>query len=531
MPGRVVAVGATRLDRGVSAPRRSDVDDVAGPRAGFAGSAERSGVTRFLVPLCLGVVLARATYALQPLRNDEGGYLLVARRWHAGGEFLYGDYFVDRPPLLMMIFRVAALVDWDGAIRALAIPFAVAFVVAAWHAGTSLAGRPGGRWAASAGAAVMCCPLLAADQADGELFGAALVMPSLALGLAAWRSPARQAWLAGGAGAFAAAATLVKQNLLEGALFLAVLVVVGAVARRRTGWRELCVAAAAFGGALVPAGVAALLLVAGGADLGAVWHDLAEFRRAAVEVIWSNRPRATIDRAVMLVVLGTATGLLGIVGTWCAAARPALRRASPEHWAVTGVLLFGVAAIVAGGSYWPSYLLQLGPGAVLAVAMMAPAPSRGGRWMRSMARTLVGAAVVGTLVAVVAYALTPRLWFQQRTGEWLAASASAGDTAIVAYGSPSVLEAADLPSPYPYLWSVPMRTLDADQQRLRATLRGARAPTWVVEVNGFNSWGIDAGSRLRRLVTERYRVVAQVCDSRVWLREDVSRPLAPLPRC
>ncbi|MFH5823409.1 hypothetical protein [Georgenia sp. AZ-5] len=470
---------------------------------------------------------------LQPLRNDEAGYLLVARQWHAGGEFLYGDYFVDRPPLLMAIFRLAALTQWDAAIRVFAIPFTLLFVLAAWHAGTLLAGRSGGRWAASAGAAVMCCPMMAADHADGELFGAALVMASLALGLAAWRSgpTRRQPWLAGWAGALAAAAPLVKQNLLEGVLFLTLLVVVAAVARRRVGRRELRVATAAVLGALVPTGVAGLLVVAAGVDPGALWHDLAGFRRAALEVIWSNRPRATIDRAVMLVAVGVVTGLLGIVGTWCAAARPALRRASPEHWAVTGLLLFGLAAIAAGGSYWPSYLLQLGPAAVLAVAMVAPSPSRGGRWMRTTARMLVGAAVLGTLVAVVAYAVVPRLWFQQRTGEWLAASASPGDTAFVAYGSPSVLEAADLASPYPYLWSLPMRTLDPDQERLRATLRGPQAPAWIVEINGFNSWGIDAGSRLRDLVTERYRVVADVCASPVWLREDLTRRLAPPPRC
>src|SRR5918997_4617324 len=112
--------------------------------------------TRFLVLLCLGVVLVRATYVQRPLRNDEGGYLLVARHWHTGGEFLYGDYFVDRPPLLMLIFRVAALSEWDQAIRVLAIPFALVFVLAGWRAGTLLGGAAGGRWAAVVAAGIMC---------------------------------------------------------------------------------------------------------------------------------------------------------------------------------------------------------------------------------------------------------------------------------------------------------------------------------------------------------------------------------------
>src|SRR5687768_10070160 len=108
----------------------------------------RASTRRFLGLLCLVVVLVRATYVPRPLRNDEGGYLLIARNWHTGGEFLYGDYFVDRPPLLLLLFRLAAVTEWDQAIRVLAIPFALLFVLAGWRVGTLLAYAAGGRWAA-----------------------------------------------------------------------------------------------------------------------------------------------------------------------------------------------------------------------------------------------------------------------------------------------------------------------------------------------------------------------------------------------
>ncbi len=222
---------------------------------------DRTATRRFLVLLCLCVVLARATYVPRPLRNDEGGYLLVARHWHGGGEFLYGDYFVDRPPLLMLIFRVASVMEWDQAVRVLAIPFVLVFVLAGWRAGVLLTGPTGGRWSALVAAGVMCSPGLAADQADGELFGAAFVMSAIALALSAWHadSPSRRLWWAGGAGALAAAAPLVKQNLLEGLLFLVVLLAVAsrhpdAALRRRVG----AVAAPALAGALV---VCALFLL------------------------------------------------------------------------------------------------------------------------------------------------------------------------------------------------------------------------------------------------------------------------------
>jgi hypothetical protein len=93
------------------------------------------------------------------------------------------------------------------------------------------------------------------------------------------------------------------------------------------------------------------------------------------------------------------------------------------------------------------------------------------------------------------------------------------------------LEYADLGSPYPHLWSLPMRTLDPDQAVLERTLRGPHAPEWLVEVNDWNSWDIDVDGRLREEVERRYRVVAEVCGSPVWLRADVTRELAVPPRC
>src|SRR3712207_5644392 len=128
-----------RLNVGVQVLSPAHVE----PAAGVRDSSRR-----FLVLLCLAVVVVRATFVARPLRNDEGGYLLIARQWHTGGEFLYGDYFVDRPPLLMLLFEVAALPGWDQFIRVLAIPFVVLFVVAGWQAGRLLGGPSGGRWAA-----------------------------------------------------------------------------------------------------------------------------------------------------------------------------------------------------------------------------------------------------------------------------------------------------------------------------------------------------------------------------------------------
>ena len=199
------------------------------------------------------MVLARLVYVLQPLRTDEGGYLLVARQWHSSGEFIYGDYHVDRPPLLMLIYRVAALSDWDPLIRVVAVPFALIFVVAAWRAGELLGGALGARWSAVVAAGLMCSPAMASDQADGELFAASLVMAAVALGLTAWRSasdPGRAHRLAAAAGLFAGAAPLVKQNFVEGLVFLAILLAAAAWQHRRVGPREVVVGLGAMGAAV-----------------------------------------------------------------------------------------------------------------------------------------------------------------------------------------------------------------------------------------------------------------------------------------
>ncbi|MFD2091992.1 hypothetical protein [Blastococcus deserti] len=493
----------------------------------------RSTSWRFLVLLCGFVVLVRATYVPRPLRNDEGGYLLIARQWHTGGEFMYGDYFVDRPPLLMLIYKVASLTEWDQAIRVLAIPFVLVSVLAGWRAGTLLAGPAGGRWAAVVAAGIMCSPGLAAEQADGELFGAALVMAALALGLSAWHADSRRSQLrwAAAAGVVAAAAPLIKQSLLEGLLLLAGLVVLGYRSHGAARRRAVGLGAASLLGALIPCALLVLWLAAAQIPPGDAWHDLVASRGVAFDAIWSTSPDDSLRRAGQLLVLGTVTGLLPVVVTWLLTARRSPGRTSVGARLITPLLVFGIVGIASGGAYWPPYLLQLAPAAVLAAGAMAPSLTVPGAWMRGFSRMVAGAAIVGALASGVVHATVPSVWSSQRIGEWLAGSKAAGDTGFVVYGLPSVLEAADMPSPYPHVWSAAMRTLDPEQHRLRATLAGPAAPAWIVQINGFDAWGIDDGSKLRDLVSRRYRVVAEICGYRVWLRQDVTREPAAPPRC
>ena len=501
---------------------------------GAGATAPRTVRLRTVVLLaCAAVVLARLVYAWQPLHADEGGYLLAARSWRTGGEFLYGDYHVDRPPLLLALFRLAAVSEWDGAIRILSIPFVLAAVVAAARAGYLAAGDAGARWSTVVAAALFSSPAVAADLSDADLFAAVFVMVSVALTLEAWGRPlaATQLWLALAAGAAGAAASLVKQSFLDGLVFVAVLVTADAVRRRQLSRCCRLVAVGAGVGALLPYLAVAAWTWSAGVDASGMWTELVAFRRDAFAVIWEGSTQAPVVRGLRLVLLTVVSAMAPIGWTWVSACRGRASPLSPEECAVTAGLTYGVIAIVAGGSYWVHYLLQLVAMLALAAGIVAASGCPAAATMRRWSKVAAGAAVVAAGVTTTVYATVPSVWYQQRIGEWLGRSSVPGDTAFVAYGAPSILEAADLGSPYPYLWSLPMRTLDPRQDRLRATLAGPEAPTWLVQVNAFDSWGIDERGRLRRLVEARYDVAATVCGQDVWLRSGLSRDQAPLPRC
>ncbi len=480
------------------------------------------------------VVLARLVHAGLPLRPDEGGYLLIARHWAPGsGEFLYGDYHVDRPPLLMLFFRWAALWDSDAAIRLIAVPVVVAAVLAVAASGRLIGGHVAAVWSGVVAGALLCSPALASDQADGELFAVAFVAGSVLLALRAGRATATRSALAWtfGAGVLAASATLVKQNFVDGIVFLGVLVLARSARDRQAAPSTAATCIVALAGLATTYVLALVWLSSAGADLSQIASELAGFRGAALEAILGSSLHAPARRAVTLVVLATVSAMLPIAWVWVRWLRHRRGGPDPEQWALVALLGCGVLGVLLGGSYWPHYLQQLVPGIALGAGVVIAEGGRAARRMRVLARASVASAAVATAGTVAVYALVPSVSSPQQVGTWLAHSSHGGDTAVVTYGHPQILEQADLASPYPYLWSLQMRTLDERQQRLRQTLRGPDAPTWVVQVTTLDAWDIDRDGALRRLLADRYRHVADVCGYPVLLRVGVDRDLAEVPSC
>ena len=110
-----------------------------------------------------------------------------------------------------------------------------------------------------------------------------------------------------------------------------------------------------------------------------------------------------------------------------------------------------------------------------------------------------------------------------QTAAWLRDRAAPGDTGAVVFGGADVLLDTGVAPAYPYLWSLPVRTLDPDLVRLRRALRAGSAATWVVRTLPVDTWELDEDARVRLVLARDYRLVATVCGN------DVLRRTAPLP--
>lgn len=269
---------------------------------------------------------------------------------------------------------------------------------------------------------------------------------------------------------------------------------------------------AGLAGAAVPVLVTVAWARGEGVRLGELWYAAYGFRTDAAHVIADGVSAAPERRALLLLVIAVATMLAPVLAGLVAHV-PELWADDPPLVAATlAVVAFDLAALVLGGSYWQDYLLPLVPGAVLGAALLAGRDSPDGRRMR----VLIVAAAASAAAAMAFWLVrnvTGRQEFDEvHTGDALAEAAEPGDTLVVFGGRADLQDASGLPSPYPYLWSLPMRTRDPGYADLRALLAGPDAPTWLVEWVDFDAWP-DAGvPALEEVVARRYEEHGATCS-------------------
>jgi hypothetical protein len=465
----------------------------------------------------LGVAL-RLPFLTDPLEPDEAGYLLVARQWHPLDPHLYGRLWVDRPPLLILLFRLA---DGSGpyGVRALGVVAVAVLATAAGVAGGLVSGRRDAITAALVAGTLASSYAIGGQEVDGELLGAPLVMVCCALTLLALRRPGVWPWLGALAGVAGTSALLVKQNLADGLVFAFVVLVTSRLFHRRTDATRVLV-----GGVVGIAAVTTAVLTwawVSGVGLGQLAFTLYGFRAAADAVIGSGDTSRPLQRAAFLGAVAVLSGVAALLVLLARGTTRRLPRRDPLAYAVLAMAVYGVIGIVAGGSYWTHYLIELVPALSLGAAMA------GGR------RVLLGVVTAAVLAAGVGVALGARTGRPEATATTTARvlreASRPGDGVVVTYGHANLVEASGLATPYPYLWSLPLRVRDPHLTHLTRLLGGRRAPTWVVEYDGFDSWGIDESGRLASSVRKHYEPAATVCGHLVWLHDGRPRTLPRRP--
>lgn len=473
----------------------------------------------FLPLVVLAMVGVRLLYLGEPAGRDEAGFLIVGQGW-SHGDSLYGAYWVDRPPLLIWIMELAGSLT---TLRLLGLLACVVMVLGVSRAAHLAGGDSAARWAGAAAALFSTAHWFGVPRTNGEMLAAPFVAWGFALAAQAMLRPGRRAWVpALGAGVLAGCAGLIKQTIVDGLVFAVVLAVAVGWQEPRLRRRAATVLAAGASAVVVTLGIGLAAAAARGTGAGELFDALVTFRADAGEVIRTSASSATTDRLVVLLATWAASGLAFIAAL---TAWHALRRREPVVLATVAVIAFVSGAAILGGSYWGHYLFQLVPASALAVGLLA---DRVRPRLRTAVATFTIVAAVGNLVYTLV--VPPRDGTTaEAVGGWLRQSGQPSDTAVVAYGQPNVLSNAEMSSPYPYLWSLPVRTLDPELSVLSDVLAGADRPTWFVDWSGIDSWGIADPARLQVQLRQHYREVATVCGRTIWLDRDERRaPAGPV---
>jgi hypothetical protein len=479
--------------------------------------------SRWTVPVAAALAgLVRLVGLIRPVRADEAGFELVARAWRPSAESLYGAYFVDRPPPLIALFKVS---DWLGGplfIRVVGALSCAVLVLVVARVARLLADEAAARWTAVAAAALVATPLIDVVAVKGEVLALPFLMGGVGLALVTVRR--RSAPLAGLAGLLAAVPLGLKQNLAGAAVFVAVLLLGSAAAGRLSRGELARLAGAALAGFAVPVLATVGWALAAGVRLHTLWYAVYGFRADASAALGDSSTGAPARRALVLLLILVATGIAAALAAYAARLRGHWRADAPLTAAVVAMVVVDLVALVLGGSFWQDYAFGLVPGALLAVALA------GARLRERLVPLMVLSTVVG-LVGWGAWNVSGRQELDEHdTGVALHRVAEPGDTLVVFGGRADVQLESGMASPYPYLWSLPMRALDPDLTDLRALVTGPAPPTWLVEWWPFDTWTAQ-GASLRREVEARYVAHGTGCGGRtVWLLRGLDRPV-PDPDC
>ena len=470
--------------------------------------------------LLLALVL-RVPYLSTPLGRDEGGLSYIAQHWPGGHGSLYGSYWVDRPPLLILLFKAAVLGGQDG-VRVLGALAAVGLVI-----GVTLLARaaegPRAGWIAGLLAALLSGSVsIGSIFTPGELLAVVPSTFSLLCLMLAHRS--RRARFVFAAGALAVGAALIKQSFLDAGVAGVAFVALSAASDRdvRVRW-PLAYAA----GAAIPLAALLVWLAATHHSVGYFVYTLFGFRLQLLSTLAGSDIPLRVrleklqepawDSGLVIVLVAALAGLRG------------LRHDRVLVVTFSAWLAAATVGVLGGGSYFAHYLIGFVPvGCVAAAVVLA------------RARRLVGVAVLAAVLVVALSAARegavyeshhPLRQSEVRVARYVREHARAGDTAYVMYSRPNVVYYAGLRHPYPYMWSLMVRAKPGALAELQRLLGSPERPTWLVQWQDDDEWGLDPDDRTDGLIARGYQLAAIVCDRAIYLRDDRPRPPLRLGTC
>jgi len=470
--------------------------------------------------LLLALVL-RAPYLSTPLGRDEGGLSYIAQHWPGGHGSLYGSYWVHRPPLLILLFKAAALGGQDG-VRVLGALAAVALVIGVTMLARAAEGPRAG-WIAG-----LLAALLSGSVSIGSIFtpGEQLaVVPStfsvLCL-ILAHRS--REARFLFAAGALAVGAALIKQSFLDAGVAGVAFIAVSAASDREVRVRWPLAYAA---GAGIPLAALLVWLAATHHSVGYFVYTLFGFRLQLLNTLAGS----DIPLHVRLQKLQEPAWDSGLIIA-LVAALVGLRALRHDRVLVVTFIAWLAAAtvgVLGGGSYFAHYLIGLVPVSCVGAAVVL-----------ARARPLIRALVLAAVLVVALSAAREGVVFESHhplrrsevaVARYVRDHARAGDTDYVMYSRPNVVYYAGLRHAYPYMWSLMVRAKPGALAELERLLGSRERPTWVVQWQDADQWGLDPDDRMDGFLARGYQLAAVVCGHAIFLRDDRPRPPLRLGTC
>jgi 4-amino-4-deoxy-L-arabinose transferase-like glycosyltransferase len=462
----------------------------------------RTRTSLYVLAGAVVALLLRAPWSDAALGRDEGGVSVVARAWHGSGPFAYGSYFLDRPPLLPALYKLAG--ETQPGIRVLGAVAAVLLVLTTTLLAVRVAGRAAAPWAAGIAAVLASSYELRSVFTPAELLAAVPSSASVLVLLVALERERGRLRLFAASGALAAAALLVKQSFGDALVAGAVAIVAGK-AFFGWAWRDAVRRAGAYA-----AGVVAVLLSLGvwvwisAATAHDVWYSMFGFRLDSASVLVKGGLESRLSSlGSPLLASGLALALV------CAVAGLVWLRERPHVKVVFGAWMATAAAgILLGGSYWRHYLIALA------------APAGAGAAALFQRYRIVGA-VAGVAIAFVTVthavdvAIHDKADNYQRAGvtlgHYIRDRSEPGATLYVMYSKPNALYYSGLRVPYPYNWSLMIRAVPGARDMLRRVLASPERPTWILRTHGPDAFHLDANGETRRLLAQHYRRAATVC--------------------